>query len=205
MTEPEASAVPIHAATTLILWREGGQGPEILMGQRGAGASFMPSKFVFPGGRVEPDEPPAEGRLAPLCRARMAEIPLADTPPPERIVGAGLRELEEETGLSLAPGSPLRFMFRAITPHGMPRRFDARFLLAPASAIAGDIDDFSAASGELSTLGWLPLPAARGYDLPFITEIVLAEAAALIAGQAQPGVPFFDNRGPVSVFRRLNG
>ena len=205
MVEAPAAPVPIHAAATLILWRDGPQGAEVLMGQRGAGAVFMPSKFVFPGGRVEPDEPPVEGHLSPACRARMAEAPLSGTPAPERIVGAGLRELEEETGLALAPGAALRFVFRAITPRGSPRRFDARFLLTPASAIAGDIDDFSAASGELSALGWLPLPVARGYDLPFVTEIVLSEVAALIDGQDQPGVPFFDNRGPVPAFRRLRG
>lgn len=205
MSEPPAGAVPIRPAATLILWREGARGPEVLMGQRGAGAAFMPSKFVFPGGRVEPGEPPAEGYLAPACRARMAEAPLDDTPAPEQIVGAGLRELEEETGLGLAPGSALRFIFRAITPGGPPRRFDARFLFAPASAIAGEMEDFSAASGELSALGWLPIPVARGYDLPFVTEIVLSEAAALIAGQVQPGVPFFDNRGQVPAFRRLHG
>jgi hypothetical protein len=39
--------------------------------------------------------------------------------------------------------------------------------------------------------------------LPFITEIVLAELRALLAGHDQQGVPFFDNSGPVPTFRRI--
>ena len=35
-------APPIRAAATLILWRTGAQEAEVLMGQRGAGAAFMP-------------------------------------------------------------------------------------------------------------------------------------------------------------------
>ena len=61
-TAPQApadpAAEPIRPAATVILWRDGAQGREILMGQRGAGAVFMPSKYVFPGGGVDRGEPP---------------------------------------------------------------------------------------------------------------------------------------------------
>jgi 8-oxo-dGTP pyrophosphatase MutT (NUDIX family) len=97
----------------------------------------------------------------------------------------------------------LRFVFRAITPPGRTRRFDARFLLADADILPGDQNDLSAASGELAHLRWLPLPEARALDLPFITEVVLAEVAALFAGHDQPGVPFFDNSGDTPCFRRI--
>ena len=43
----------------------------------------------------------------------------------------------------------------------------------------------------------------RALDLPFITEVVLAEVTALLDGQPQAGVPFFDNSGDVPTFRRL--
>lgn len=198
-----ASDVPIHAAATIVLWRESDAGVEVLMGQRGAGAVFMPSKFVFPGGRVDPDEAARPGHLADPCAARLAMDVPHGAPDPDRIAGAALRELAEETGLTLAPGTALSFIFRAITPAGSPRRFDARFLLVPATAIEGAPEDFSAASDELSALQWVPLALARGYDLPFITEIVLAEVGALVRGIAQPGVPFFDNRGPRPAFRRI--
>jgi 8-oxo-dGTP pyrophosphatase MutT (NUDIX family) len=202
---PEAGIdAAIRPAATLILWRAGAaEGPEVLMGQRGAGAVFMPSKFVFPGGRVDAGEAPRSGHLAATCRTRLGLEPLPDTPDPDRIVGAALRELGEETGLAYRPGGPLRFIFRAITPRGSPRRFDARFFLGSAEAILGDAEDFSKAEDELSALQWVPLARARAFDLPFITEIVLAEVTHLLAGGDQPGVPFFDNRDAVSRFRRL--
>ena len=198
---------PIRRAATVVLWREGSAGPQVLMGQRGAGAVFMPSKFVFPGGRVDPEDHLAarEGFLAAECTRRLGLMVPEDAPPPGSIVAAALRELSEETGLNLAAMDrpSLRFIFRAITPPGRSRRFDARFLLASAEGLEGDGEDFSAASGELSHLRWLPLPEARALDLPFITEVVLAEVAALVAGGDQPGVPFFDNSGATPQFRRL--
>ena len=66
--------------------------------------------------------------------------------------------------------SALQFVFRAITPPGRPRRFDARFFLIDAEALHGDIDDFSNASDELSHLQWIALEDVRKFDLPFITE-----------------------------------
>ena len=44
---PEAT--PIRDAATVIVTRPGPAGPEVLMGQRGAQASFMPSQVVLPG------------------------------------------------------------------------------------------------------------------------------------------------------------
>jgi 8-oxo-dGTP pyrophosphatase MutT (NUDIX family) len=197
----------VRHAATVILWREGGEGPEVLMGQRGAGAVFMPSKFVFPGGGVDPGDhaAPLPGHLADLCARRLASMVPEDAPLPEVLVAAARRELEEETGLRLAaPKAPgLRFVFRAITPPGRSRRFDARFLLADAASLDSDPHDFALASGELQHLRWLPLPQARDLDLPFITEVVLAELAALTAGRDQPGVPFFDNSGATPQFRRI--
>jgi 8-oxo-dGTP pyrophosphatase MutT (NUDIX family) len=198
---------PIRPAATVILARSGAQGPEVLMGQRGAGAAFMPSKFVFPGGGVDPADhlAPRPGYLDQTCTRRLGLYTPADAPAPDVVVAAALRELTEETGLAVpAPAiGALRFVFRAITPPGRTRRFDARFLLADADALPGDQNDLSAASGELSHLHWLALPEARALDLPFITEVVLAEVAALFAGHDQPGVPFFDNSGDTPCFRRI--
>lgn len=195
---------PIRPAATVILWRDAADGAQVLMGQRGAGAVFMPSKFVFPGGGVDPEDAlgDADGLLSGICAQRLTLM--CAEPSPAALITAARRELFEETGQRIGPGGPaLRFVFRAITPPGRSRRFDARFFLASAASLETDPEDFSAASGELSHLCWLTLPEARALDLPFITEVVLAEVAALLAGSDQPGVPFFDNSGTSPMFRRL--
>lgn len=198
---------PIRPAATVILHRAGPHGPEVLMGQRGARAAFMPSKYVFPGGAVDAadhDHPLSPGWIGAECRRRLDLLP-TNAVSPGALVAAAAREMAEETGLSLGPDTDptLLFVFRAITPPGRSRRFDARFFLAPLAAARGDHSGFSAASDELSHLHWIALNAARSLDLPFITEVVLAEVAALLDDKPQPGVPFFDNSGPVPTFRRL--
>ena len=206
----------VRDAATVIVLRDPAGTPSVLMGQRGAGAAFMPNKFVFPGGAVDPgDAQVTLGRpLSVPCAPRLAEASLG--PGPATLAAAAIREIWEETGLVLglpAPwpdppddwtefaagghrpdAHPLRFVFRAITPPGRPRRFDARFFLVDADALQGDLDDFSRASDELSHLQWIPLTEARKFDLPFITEIVLAEIAARLPDLTPPeSVPFFRN------------
>lgn len=201
------NADQIRDAATVVLLRQTAEGPRVLMGQRGAAAVFMPSKYVFPGGGVDASDrlSPRAGLLSDTCADRLRRHPLPDAHAPEALATAALRELAEETGLHLAPTAapPLRFIFRAITPPGRSRRFDARFFLIDAAHVAGDLDDFSDASDELGHLHWIGLTEARALDLPFITEVVLAEIAATLAGAADQGVPFFDNSGPVPTFRRL--
>lgn len=219
------SAEAIRPAATVVLWRKGADGPEVLMGQRGAGAAFMPSKYVFPGGAVDPaDHEVALAALPdPTTLHRLSLV--SDGPAPAALAAAAIRELWEETGLALATPTPfappsdsgedwsrlaalglcpdastLRFIFRAVTPPGRTRRFDARFFLAPEAALAPATHS---ASGELAHLHWIGLNAARTLDLPFITEVVLAEVADLLGGGHDHGVPFFDNRGDRPTFRRL--
>lgn len=216
----------IRDAATVILHRTGPQGPEVLMGQRGATAAFMPNKFVFPGGAVDAQDAtvPLAAEAAADCMRRLTVH--APKLSPLACLAAAIREVWEETGLVLGrraawtpPGpdwvsfaatghapdaSALRYVFRAVTPPGRPRRFDARFLLAEASAIMGDPDDFTHACDELSHLQWVPLARARSFDLPFITEVVLAEVGPLIASGGRPAsVPFVENDDPVSSVRRL--
>lgn len=206
MTE-RAAAEPIRPAATTVLLRRTADGPQVLMGQRGAGAVFMPSKYVFPGGGVDPadHQPLKPALLADTCLTRLTQHLPDPAPSPGALATAALRELAEETGLTLTPSTTpaLRFIFRAITPPGRSRRFDARFFLIDATHIEGDPDDFSAASDELSHLHWIGTDAARALDLPFITEVVLAEINAVAMGHPDQGVPFFDNSGPTPTFRRL--
>ena len=216
----------IRDAATIIVLRDRDSRPAVLMGQRGANASFMPSKFVFPGGAVDAvdAEVPLAGPLPEPCLSRLAEDSALA---PASLAAAAIRELWEETGLILgaqgawpdaaprgwrgfaASGhlpdpSGLQFVFRAITPPGLPRRFDARFLLVDAAALSSDPDDFSGAEEELAHLQWVPLDEARSFDLPFITEVVLAEIAGRIHDPAPPAlVPFFRNDDEAGIVARL--
>jgi len=219
----------IRNAATIIVLRDRATDPKVLMGQRGAKAVFMPSMFVFPGGAVDPDDAntPLAGALPDLCADRIREN--CDTDLTHALAAAAIRELWEETGQILGtrgdwPGTPhhdwtdfaatghvpdpssLQFVFRAITPPGRPRRFDARFFLTDTDALQSDPDDFSRASDELSLLQWIPLEKAREFDLPFITEVVLAEVAQRAADPTPPAsVPFFSNEDENRAFSRLKG
>ncbi len=218
---PTAEPPAVRDAATVILLRRTAGGAHVLMGQRGTGAVFMPDKFVFPGGAVDPEDAArAPGaRLDPGTARRMAVPEVADLP--AALAVAAIRELWEETGLRLghpaeraAPDWPgfeirprteaLRLVFRAVTPPGRPRRFDARFFVAEADDLAGGADDFSAASGELRHLQWIGLGEARRLPLPFITEVVLSEVAARLADpDPERPVPFFDHDADGSHFRLL--
>ncbi|MCE8512690.1 NUDIX hydrolase [Ruegeria pomeroyi] len=228
MTEQQDKTAIRNAATVIVL-RDRLDNPAILMGQRGAKAAFMPNKFVFPGGAVDAEDAqvPLASPLPPVCADRLTEK--APQGLGHALAVAAVRELWEETGLILGrpgdwPGAvpadwqsfaatghlpaaeALQFVFRALTPPGRPRRFDARFFLVDAGAISGDLDDFTHASDELSHLQWIPLKDARRFDLPFITEVVLAEVAGRVADPEPPAsVPYFHNNEEASLFLRLRG
>jgi 8-oxo-dGTP pyrophosphatase MutT (NUDIX family) len=215
----------LRDAATVIVLRDAATAPAVLMGQRGAGAAFMPGKFVFPGGAVDPGDAavPLAAALPDPCAARLTE---ESRLPAAALAAAAIRELWEETGQVLGrpadwpdapPGwrgfaasghrpdpSALRFVFRAVTPAGRPRRFDARFFLIDAAVLASDPDDFDRAEDELAHLQWVPLDQARHFDLPFITQVVLAEIAAHRDPAVAPAlVPFFRNDDEAHLVSRL--
>jgi 8-oxo-dGTP pyrophosphatase MutT (NUDIX family) len=184
--------VAVRDAASLILIRGGDR---VLMGFRGAQAVFLPSVRVFPGGAVDPEDNAADVRMTPDCRRRLGHAA-------DRLAACALRETAEETGLTLRPGAGLRHVCRAITPPGETRRYDARFFLADAADIAGDPDDLSGASGELSHLAWVPLtpPPAGMHE---ITALVLAEAVGWMPGRTPEGLRFLDHRSGVLVDQRV--
>ena len=223
---PLMDKTAIRDAATLIVLRNRDATPTVLMGQRGKSAAFMPGKFVFPGGAVDPNDATVPVTpLQPMDQTRLAgESALS----PEALAAAAIRELWEETGQILgqprawdeAPqgwrgfaatghiphAGALRFFFRAVTPQGRPRRFDARFFLADADALVTDPDNFVHAEDELAHLQWVPLTEARQFPLPFITQVVLAELIRHIKEDTDiTSVPFFRNDDEAHLVSRLGG
>ena len=172
-------------AATLILVRGG---REVMMGQRSKGHVFMPDKWVFPGGRVDPGDARAKAatELTAETEALLKKGTLSRRPV-RAFALAATRETLEETGLSVGGASgpeldKLSFVARAITPPYRPRRFDARFFMADAEAVLAD--DKPAEGEELLHVRWFSLADANALDLPSITRFVLKEVEARLAGEA---------------------
>lgn len=201
---------PIDAATAVIVRRKGpGKSPDVLMGHRSKAHKFMPNTFVFPGGRVDPDDhrPPASTELVDATLHRLTRRGRVSARKARALALAAIRETFEETGLVL--GRPLEreidlggispdwrpffeagfapaldevdYLFRAVTPPDNLRRFDARFFIVDADLAHGEIGG----SGELVDLQWIPIPEAMTMPrTPSPTRGALDAALALVQANA---------------------
>ena len=195
-------------SATLILIDRAHAVPKVLLGRRHLRHRFMPGKFVFPGGRIEPTDREM-ATFAPLQQHHITRLTRrVRRPSAAKAAGyalAAVRETYEETGLMLGvrgdrpvqtpPGpweafakegilpdlSAVHFIARAITPPKRPLRFDSRFFAADVSAIAHRADGFVGPESELVELVWLPINEARSLDMPGITAVVLEELQDRIA------------------------
>jgi 8-oxo-dGTP pyrophosphatase MutT (NUDIX family) len=216
-------------AATLILVDRSGREPKVLLGKRHQRHKFMPGRFVFPGGRVDPVDRlmPVARPLDPAALAHlMKRVQRPSLTKAQAFALAAVRETFEETGLLLGArsGKPvtftsgpwkafaeagilpdlgvMRFIGRAITPPGRPRRFDARFFTADVTAIAHRIEGVTGPDAELTELVWMTLAEAKQLDMPAVTGVMLEELDARIAdgfGHDLP-VPFYSM--PHGRFRR---
>lgn len=199
------------AATLLVLDTSGGE-PRLLMGQRHHGLKFMPGKFVFPGGRVEPCDYLASvgSRMPGPIRAKLLRH-ISGSPHPQRayaMVHAALRETQEETGIVIGNGAKagagnmsldfegFALLARAITPAGRPRRFDTRFFVVSADRIT---ERTAIIDGEFIAVEWFTIAEARRQDLPSITRLILDDLDTRIGsgsvGDPEASVPFYFMRG----------
>lgn len=203
-------------AASLILMRQRGAALEVLLGRRARGHAFMPHFYVFPGGRLDPQDL----RVVPATPLRPeVSAKLARSCPPQRGQGlalAAVRETWEETGLMLgrpAPDQPspgpgwqgfaagglapaldaLDYVGRAITPPDAPIRFHNRFFLASGDLLRGELGG----SGELLDLGWRTVEDSLALGLADVTEFMLREAVSLLASPAPDG-----HRPPLFAYRR---
>jgi 8-oxo-dGTP pyrophosphatase MutT (NUDIX family) len=220
------SAPEIRDAATLILIERTDAAFRVAMGRRHSGHKFMPGKFVFPGGAVDPEDfamaiaGPLDERVAAklLIHTRRKSQDYA-----RGLALAAIRETFEETGLALGvtdlgpPPEPpegvwarfaatgvfptlegLDLIARAITPPGRPRRFDARFFVAEASWIAFRGAGVIHPEAELTELVWVPLDEALALEIPNITRAVLGDLAALGPGP-------WDRARPRPFYRMVRG
>jgi len=103
MTEPAPPSV-IDAASVIVL-RDGEQGPETYVVVRHPKSRSFAGLLVFPGGKVDPEDALAAGDEVSDLDAGAAAVRLAPLAPPERALAqyvAAIRELFEEAGLLLA-------------------------------------------------------------------------------------------------------
>lgn len=213
---------PRDAATLMLLDRKGND-ILVLMGRRHSSHAFMPGKFVFPGGRTDPEDSriPVTDSLHPAEEVKLIGTVASGSATRARAIAlSAIRETYEEAGLLIghkAPFAtskadwqgfvehgvqpalkPLRFIARAITPPGRVRRFDTRFLSAWRSDVAVELPD-GGPTNELEELIWLPLPEARQADIPAITKTILEVLEQRLAQD-----PLLRPGGPVPFYRMLH-
>lgn len=224
MTQSYPNQRPKDAATLILIDRSG-RVPKVLLGRRHESHVFLPGKFVFPGGRVDPGDRlvPVASELDPRTQARlMRRVSRPSAAKARTYALTAIRETFEETGLLIGrkngdiskipegPWSgfaqagvqpelaPIHFIARAITPPRRPRRYDARFFTAEASAIAHRIKDVVGPKAELVELVWMPIVEAGKLDLIAITQLVLRD----LQEQIDAG---FSHDHPVPFYRMLHG
>ncbi|MBX3590233.1 MAG: MBL fold metallo-hydrolase [Burkholderiaceae bacterium] len=155
---PWQEPVAARPAATILLLRDSGDGPQVLMTRRSNSASFAPGAYVFPGGTLDARD------ASPLAR----ELALARPDQDDEILSfatAAVREAFEELGILLARGradgtalaqiarsldrsrnadlfaqvaahelrlalDEVHWFSHWITDRDLPKRFDVRFFVA---------------------------------------------------------------------------
>ena len=122
---PGRALRPRDAATLILVERSERGTARVLMGKRHAGHRFMPGKFVFPGGRVEPEDRrmAAAGALDPAVEEKLNARVRRPSPGFARALAlAAIRETFEETGLAVGFPAKARPKNRRPAPGPASRR-----------------------------------------------------------------------------------
>ena len=139
----------VGTAATVVLLRDGEEGLEVLLLERPRHTGTFAGAWVFPGGRVDPEDYDAAGIPRPDAgrpRQPGEELPAARV--------AGVREAAEETGLVLPPDS-LTDLSCWVPPLQAPKRLRTWFFIARTPG-----SDVRLNPGELIDYAWLTPPAA---------------------------------------------
>lgn len=132
MIETSDQIEPVYPAATVVLLRDGTAGMEALLVQRSQAVKHMGGMWVFPGGRVDEADYPAD----------RDEFGAA--------LNAAIRETEEEAGLNIRP-EQLVYLSHWTTPSGAKKRFATWFFLA----ILDDDQEVRVDGGEIANHRWM--------------------------------------------------
>ncbi|MEF2551400.1 NUDIX domain-containing protein [Aurantimonas sp. A2-1-M11] len=216
----------IRDAGTLLIVDHSHGTARVLMGRRSSGHVFMPGRYVFPGGRIDPSDLALarEFSLSELAFDRLCAGPPArfDRRRATATALAAIRETFEEAGAMIgATGSfsgkgeywnafgargirPAPEMLvpiaRAITPPGPPRRYDTRFFCVSADAIGHQLDLSELPTDELEALAWVDLDALQDLSLAPITLRIVSDLKARIADGT-----WQDPAHPMPFYRAIRG
>jgi len=132
MLELSENAEPVFPAATVVLVRDGSQGLEVLLVQRSKAVAHMGGMWVFPGGRVDEGDYPA------------------DRDEHKAALNAAIRETREEAGLDIGAGQ-LTYLSHWTTPEGAKKRFSTWFFLA----VLEDDQEVTVDGGEIACHRWV--------------------------------------------------
>lgn len=198
-------------ASTIVLTHGPKNKPKILMGKRSIKHDFMPSVFVFPGGRVDKCDSYAK-YTGELSLRTKTILETAYNPRKARaLVLASLRETYEETSLmigskgiyktnststwsefhkaGLTPSlNGIEVFGRAITPPHRHKRFDAWFFIKNIETqIPPDISD----TAELEDVAWFTFEQIWELNLQRATKMMLNALVEYLNFQTPPPHIFF--------------
>jgi 8-oxo-dGTP pyrophosphatase MutT (NUDIX family) len=132
-----AQGAEAKPAATVVLLRDGDAGLEVLLARRSSKLAFHGGAWVFPGGRIDPDD--------------YGDAP-HDLPRAARV--AAVREAKEEAGVDVDVEALLH-LSNWTTPEGTPKRFATWFFAGPVSG-----GDEAADGSEMDALQWFTPHAA---------------------------------------------
>ena len=206
--------VPRDASSLILVRLEGGV-PKVLLGRRSTTARFMPGYYVFPGGRVGPED-----KLESWIKKKEHHRSRVDG---RSLMRAAIRETYEETGLLLGypvrhirgrpPCTPLegtfeahgfrpaidalKYIGRAITPRESSIRFNTRFFVADGRLAHGEL----ASNGELDNLEWRSVEKCQLLPMADVTLFMLEHAMRSRAGAGHDSVVYHYVKGVARVRR----
>lgn len=145
-------ATPIPSATVALARQVNRL--EVLLLRRNTQLFFAPGMWVFPGGRIDPEDYPTSTAVEGDERRCAAQR-------------AACREAFEEAGIAVEPQS-LTYIDHYVTPHEQPRRFSTWFFLAEVAADQPVVID----RGEIVEFCWLTAEQAlqrhQAGDFPLV-------------------------------------